>query len=162
MGTYVAGMICFSCESTWRSLVERDLKNKLVRVNITDSTCTEIWAKCESFGKLTKLLTQAVVDSKLAVSQNTPAEFLTMFRDQQALCDWTHDAIAMHPFTTPSEAEREAAPPQAAFGRRLGEYDAMKAGRASGFDITWNGADSNSNAQAARGLGSLALLFFSL
>lgn len=54
---------------------------------------------------------QAVLDSRLAILQRTPLENLGMFDDQQSLCDWAHDAIALHPFTTPGEGEREAAHP---------------------------------------------------
>merc|ERR1719253_796688 len=104
------------------------------------------------------------MDSSLAMLQDTGLENLDMFRDQQILCDWMHDMVAMHPFVTPMEMQREAAPVPhlvMANGRRLvpagagqqvdaphaprratdeeREYDAMWGGKASGFDISWAG-----------------------
>merc|ERR1712178_264297 len=132
----------------------------------------EIWARCESFGYKAKLLRQVMLDSRLASLQAASFENLEMFHDQQALCDWMHDIVAMHPFTTPSEMERETVPVPgiirtllakpfnetvadvaqktgASMPRQLNDrrgkeqYDAMKAGKASGFDITWNGMTSS-------------------
>jgi len=184
MLTYVAGVICFSCEARWESKILFH-KGALVNVRLTESTCSEVAAQCEDFGHLTVQWQQAVLDSVLATAQSTPLENLGMFVDQQSLCDWLHDAIALHPFTTPNEAQREAAPPPQNIGaRRLdGQssttlagrkngsdgnastsgvettstttsttgtkehlYDAMKAGRASGFDISWPGLEGSSAA----------------
>lgn len=143
---YIAGMICFACESRWQEEVQLDL-GKVVRIMLTTGTCVEIWSACESFGYQAQVLQQVVLDSRLALMQDTAMENLDMFFDQQLLCDWMHDSIAMHPFTTPTEAEREATPPVAHIERRLSrvlEYDPIKAGRASGFDITWNGVIASS------------------
>lgn len=196
--TYVAGMMCFACDPEWADQVQVGM-GAIIRVRISEGTCTNLWEACGHFSALTQALKQAVLDSSLAVQQPGSLENLAMFADQQALCDWAHDAIAMHPFTTPGESEREATPPAAAMsGRRLllqgeeppfagfldrrldsgsdpgsesdsgsdsgsagpgaegGEanpskeeteelrrrwkdFDAIKAGRASGFDITWGG-----------------------
>jgi hypothetical protein len=162
--TYMAGMICFACLPNWRSIVHEDY-GKIVRILLTTGTCTEVWARCEEFGHKAKMLHQVMLDSKLAIMQSTSFENFEMFHDQQALCDWMHDAVAMHPFTTPSEMEREAVPvpnvirtllaesPNSTSAlRRLQlpgkqEYDAMKGGKASGFDITWAG-DLSSGATA--------------
>merc|ERR1719231_2155091 len=123
---------------------------------------------------------QVMHDSRLAILQSTSFENLEMFHDQQALCDWIHDAVAMHPFTTPSEMQKEAVPvsnvirtllaepfnesleaptrgPDNRTERRLvvspGEgklwYDAMKAGKSSGFDISWLGI-TNSKAMSSK------------
>merc|ERR1711904_579922 len=61
-------------------------------------------------GYKAKLVRQVMLDSRLAVMQTSSFENMEMFDDQQALCDWMHDAVAMHPFTTPSEMQREAVP----------------------------------------------------
>jgi len=116
--TYVAGMICFSCEPTWKKRVLLGAHG-VIRVNIAETTCTALWESCADFSVLATQLRQAVFDSRLAIMQSTPFENLAMFDDQQALCDWAHDAIALHPFTTPGEAEREATPARAAQDRRL-------------------------------------------
>jgi len=196
MLTYVAGVICFSCEARWENKILFH-KGALVNVRLTESTCSEVSAQCESFSHLTKQWQQAVFDSSLATAQSTPLENFGMFADQQSLCDWLHDAVALHPFTTPNEPQREAAPPPEAIGigaRRLdgkhssnasasrvngsdGDgsnasaigttstttvttgteeqlYDAMKAGRASGFDISWPGLEGSGAVTAT----SLSLL----
>jgi hypothetical protein len=184
MLTYVAGVICFSCEARWENKILFH-KGVLINVRLTESTCSEVATQCEDFSQLTAQWQQAVLDSVLATAQSTPLENLGMFVDQQSLCDWLHDAIALHPFTTPNEPEREAAPPREAIGaRRLdgqnsntsasgkngsdGDtnasdvemtstttskmdteeqlYDAMKAGRASGFDISWPGLEGSNDA----------------
>lgn len=194
--SYAAGMVCFACEVDWDNKVQFKGRH-VIRVDLSENTCTELWASCETFAELTKYLRQAVLDSELATRQTTPIEHLGMFNDQQALCDWAHDVLALHPFTTPGEAVREAAPPPTAIGiaqasaeRRLEDsnatnqdsnqsdaksnrtdlelnhtdiekkpqsdkvetfkepeqYDAIKAGRASGFDISWGGVmGSNTN-----------------
>jgi len=175
--TYMAGMICFACLPSWRAAVHEDY-GKIVRILVTAGTCTEVWARCERFGHKAKMLKQVMLDSRLAILQTSSFENLEMFHDQQALCDWMHDSVAMHPFTTPSEMQREAVPVpnvirtlQAMNGtslassekarsdreRRLDfmdltgkqQYDAMKAGKSSGFDITWRGIES-SKAVAAK------------
>lgn len=174
--TYIAGMLCFACLPTWRSIVHEDF-GKIVRILLTPGTCTEVWSRCESFSSQARLLRQVVLDSRLATLQRTSLENLEMFHDQQALCDWMHDAIAMHPFTTPSEVQREAAPitnvirtllaapfndtvansladaDQHGIGRRLAvsgtqQYDAMAAGKSSGFDITWRGMTNDAISQS--------------
>lgn len=111
-------------------------------------------------------LYQAILDSRLAMRSRLPVEYLEMFEDQQALCDWAHDVIAMHPFTSPNEVEKEATPPVSM--RRLQtetplheslerdnlsfirEYDVMNQGRASRFDTSWKG--SHSAHSGSRGL----------
>jgi len=142
--TYVAGMQCFACEPKWNEQVVLDAsKTKVVRVRLTQTSCKEVWADCKKFGVLAQQLKQAMLDSRLATMQSMPFENLDMLHDQQILCDWLHDAIAMHPFATPTEADREAAPMPQTIVRRLGaddmHFDVMKAGRASGFDIRWAG-----------------------
>mmetsp|Transcript_58494 Transcript_58494/g.107663 ORF Transcript_58494/g.107663 Transcript_58494/m.107663 type:complete len:187 (+) Transcript_58494:85-645(+) len=167
-------MLCFSCESAWHRFVHIDY-GKVVRILLTDRTCTEIWARCEKFGELTRVLKHVMLDSRLATMQSTALENFNMFADQQGLCDWMHNAVAMHPFTTPSEIQREAAPiPDIIRAERrlwnassslnsshlrqltgahevepetLG-YDAMDVGKSSGFDITWGGITSRTRMAA--------------
>lgn len=176
--TYTAGMLCFSCEPQWKQFVHLDY-GKIVRILLTDRTCTEIYARCEKFGQVTSAFKHVLLDSRLATMQMTALENFDMFADQQALCDWMHNAVAMHPFTTPSEIQREAAPipniihasrrlwnatelSEAAYLRQLAGaneaeptgpgYDAMDAGKASGFDITWGGVTSAAQLSARFGL----------
>lgn len=146
--TYVAGMICFGCSIDWEQSVDMSRAGKIMRVLLSTDTCAQIWDFCSSFGGLALKLRQSVLDSRLALMQTTAFENLDMLYDQQALCDWMHNAIAMHPFTTPLEAEREATRPNEIKRRLTGAsqdlaseqgYDAMKAGEASGFDTAWNG-----------------------
>eukprot|EP00928_Gymnodinium_smaydae_P040672 TRINITY_DN27562_c0_g1_i1.p1 TRINITY_DN27562_c0_g1~~TRINITY_DN27562_c0_g1_i1.p1 ORF type:complete len:354 (-),score=51.47 TRINITY_DN27562_c0_g1_i1:394-1455(-) len=144
--TYTAGMLCFACEAHWKNSLEFD-EGKVIRVLLTETTCTKLWGECRELGKSARRLKQAILDSRLASMSFAPVENLEMFFDQQQLCDWMHDVVAMHPFGTPSEAEREAAPPPVTITRRLmgnetapptkWPFDALKAGRASGFDVQW-------------------------
>lgn len=144
--TYTAGMICFGCAPDWQQYIELSREGKITRVLLTTGTCAQLWDRCEDFGALTRSLKHRVMDSRLALYQSTTYENLDMFHDQQALCDWMHNAIAMHPFCTPLESGRESARPTI-ISRRISEYDgaatvgydAVRAGKASGFDTTWNG-----------------------
>eukprot|EP00930_Biecheleria_cincta_P102929 TRINITY_DN94790_c0_g1_i1.p1 TRINITY_DN94790_c0_g1~~TRINITY_DN94790_c0_g1_i1.p1 ORF type:complete len:337 (-),score=45.12 TRINITY_DN94790_c0_g1_i1:51-1061(-) len=160
--SYAAGMMCFACDASWADMVETD-DSKIIRVLIDMGSCQELWRDCEAFGTLAKQLREAILDSSLAVRSATPVEHLEMFQGQHTLCDWAHETIAMHPFTQPSEAEREATPPMAAiyderrlsnatakpkvtYGSRTREYDVMKAGRASGFNMVWAGLTAEGGA----------------
>merc|ERR1740117_2596041 len=169
MLTYMAGMLCFACDITWMHHVHVD-DTKIIRIVLAEGSCTELWLDCGDFGKLTRDMIQSVLDSRLATMMTTQFENIEMFADQEALCDWMHDVIAMHPFTTPSEVEKEAAAIPETIIRRLGEtvgdvgtnlwpYDAMKEGRASGFDIEWAGviAGSGNSALKLQPLCSLIL-----
>lgn len=169
--TYVAGMICFSCDPSWLSMVQLDT-GKIVRILLTGNTCHVVWEACASFGAMAAQLSQLMLDSRLVAMQGSPVEDVEMFLGQQALCDWMHNSVAMKPFTTPPEAQREAAPALEVIraGRRMAtamhaptltgggtsEYDAMKAGRASGFDTLWEGALAPSGSAAPRQLGLAA------
>lgn len=143
--TYVAGMLCFACDGHWQQAVQKD-EGKLIRVLLTDRSCAELGASCASFGRLARRLRESVLGSSLAMRQTTPLERLEMFEDQQTLCDWAHNAIAMHPFSTSLESQREAMPPSQALERRLNgtdswiSYDTLIAGKASGFDLHWAGS----------------------
>lgn len=162
---YVAGMVCFGCMPEWKDRVQMGTKG-VIRIHIAETSCTRLWAFCEGFSERAKALRQAVLDSWLAVQQPTPLEYLNMFDDQQSLCDWTHDAIALHPFTTPGEAEKEATPPASAMARRrlepapvaVKEYDTIKEGRQSGFDTSWDGVTGLSASISLRPCRSWALL----
>lgn len=100
-----------------------------------------------------------------------------MFLDQQSLCDWAHDTIALHPFRRPTEAEREAAHrggdwggeatarrlgarrlQDAGFGDTRGDIDVLEEGRASTFDTKWPGSSSAARAGLAGAVLALALL----
>ena len=153
---YVAGMICFGCDPDWKQEVDRGSNGKLLRVLIPEGDCIELWTECAEFGAQARRLREAVLDSSLAMRATSPFEYLQVFEDQQQLCDWAHDVIAMHPFTRPGEAEREGTPPVREIGgRRLDnssqsfsdftkEYDVMKQGRSSGFDTSWEGMQARS------------------
>merc|ERR1719171_803158 len=41
--TYVAGMLCFACESGWEKSVQMD-KGKVIRVRIASAVCVELWS----------------------------------------------------------------------------------------------------------------------
>ncbi|CAE8722865.1 unnamed protein product [Polarella glacialis] len=171
---YTAGMICFGCDPEWAKEVETD-DGRLVRILVSVRSCAGLWSDCAAFGLQARDLREAILDSSLALRQDMPMEPLHMFEDQQSLCDWAHDAIAMHPFTTPSELEKETTPPiselarrrladsvsrgnasskskeeKVTYGSQQREYDAMMAGKASGFDMTWQGMTARSGAAAWR------------
>lgn len=155
--TYVAGMICFGCKPDWFEYVNQR-NGQVIRVRIAPSVCVEMWSRCEPFGEAARALEQALLDSVLAKQAKKPAESLSMFFDQQSLCSWIHDRVALHPFTRPTEADKEAAPSvlqvqekyedfnmtQADLldERRLQvlikkELDVLREGKISGFDISW-------------------------
>ena len=153
--TYVAGMMCFGCNADWKHEVHLGSTGKLLRVLIPEGDCIELWTECAEFGAQARQLREAILDSSLAMRARLPFEYLQMFEDQQQLCDWAHDVIAMHPFTRPGEVEREGTPPVRQIGgRRLDnstsfsdvimEYDVMKQGRSSGFDTSWEGMQARS------------------
>lgn len=177
--TYVAGMLCFSCESEWYNYIQM-IRGKVVRVLIANDVCVEFWARCRDFGDKTMYLKQSFLDSKLAVLQQKQFENIDMFGDQQRLCDWMHSYVGMHPFTTPGESQREAAPAAEIIkGRRLDatnrstddeevrqlqeallEYDPMQQGKASGFDINWGGVvPTGAGQRASSFIWSLQVVF---
>lgn len=169
---YAAGMHCFSCQPDWSSYVTLD-NNQVVRVHVQPIVCMDLWAKCESFGTAEKTLRQALLDSPLAKQAKSEYQDLRMFSDQQALCNWLHNEVALHPFRRPSEADRETEPfpskrrldamwsagstlegfddNATEVSRRLGqtvgekELDVLAEGAQSGFNMVWNDPyDSNS------------------
>eukprot|EP00927_Polykrikos_kofoidii_P025006 TRINITY_DN22565_c0_g1_i1.p1 TRINITY_DN22565_c0_g1~~TRINITY_DN22565_c0_g1_i1.p1 ORF type:complete len:343 (+),score=53.08 TRINITY_DN22565_c0_g1_i1:81-1109(+) len=167
---YVAGMICFACRPDWPSTVS--LSNRqIIRVHVTPATCLDIWTHCNAFGEASVNLRTALLDSIPAKQAKGAVVDLSMFADQQALCDWLHNTVALHPFQYPTEAELETAPEQTNLqefaARRLtveknatvpfrklfdggddsdiGEYevDPLLEGQRSGFDTKWPTGESN-------------------
>lgn len=160
--TYVAGMICFSCKPNWfhYTLMSGDtiVGEHVVRVRIRAAACVEIWAACGSFAAQVSLLRAALRDSVVARRAVRSEEDLSMFTEQQLLCDWMHDQVGLHPFRLPTKEEGDTAlhyakaagatstsssAGSAVSGRRLEmrmELDVMHDGRASGFNRNWVGA----------------------
>jgi hypothetical protein len=112
MLTYAAGILCFSCKEDWKDyLYLPDAESSdVLHVGIKNSVCVELWERCRDWGSYLHTMRQAVLDSELARHASSAMEDMHMFRDQQVLCDWMHEKIALHPFPQPSEEDREAAP----------------------------------------------------
>mmetsp|Transcript_31199 Transcript_31199/g.70188 ORF Transcript_31199/g.70188 Transcript_31199/m.70188 type:complete len:323 (+) Transcript_31199:40-1008(+) len=178
MLTYAAGMICFGCNPDWFNYAVRDSKHQVIKVQISSGCCVELWTRCEAFGAASVELRQRVLDSTLAKQAKLSMENLDIFQDQQTLCDGLHNMVALHPFTTPTEADKEAAPAARLISRRLFElnetmgvmrqledldssvartksFDAIRMGKASGFDLSWTGGGDMPGAAAGVGLSAL-------
>jgi len=108
--TYIAGMMCFSCAPNWFEYVVVDdaLPPHVMKVRIVQSVCVQLWDRCSAFGDAARELEQRILDSALAKQAKSGLEPLYMFRDQQSLCDWAHVRIALHPFSLPTQADKES------------------------------------------------------
>lgn len=138
MVTYIAGMICFSCKPEWFNYALMD-GDSLIRLRIKSSVCVELWNTCQKLGNAARILKQAVEDSAIAKKAKMPEENLDMFMSLNALCDWMHDTVALHPFQVPP---KETTATTAVITRRLADFqtdfDVMREGRNSGFNRDWH------------------------
>eukprot|EP00439_Symbiodinium_sp_Y106_P013686 s5004_g1.t5 len=147
--TYVAGMICFSCNITWfQYLVLDDSVNhpvdSVLRVRMAPAVCLDLWALCRSFGREVKALKEAIRDSIIARNATLSEENMDLFLDAQALCDWMHDEVALHPFRVRGHEDADLPTPggirKVAHARRLDmkyDLDVMLEGQATNFNRTW-------------------------
>lgn len=173
--TYVAGMMCFSCKPEWFQYAVISSQNMaadhLLRVRMARSVCVELWAACAPLGAAVASLRAAVRDSRLARAALRAEESFDMFLSQRQLCNWAHDAIALHPFKQPSreeqnvQAQKPAAAPAPIAQRRLDEdmkrsLDVMADGRASGFPRTWQGQQMISQASPLCAMKSAIVAFW--
>jgi len=153
--TYAAGAVCFSCKPDWAhyTVIEGTDSDSWLqhvsRIRIAPSVCLDLWAMCRPWSKAARALRAALRDSVVARISPLAEENLDYFEDQQTLCDWMHDEVAMHPFRLPFKEDVDLPiPPEAASNassqtsRRLQEVklelDAITDGQASGFDQTWH------------------------
>lgn len=157
---YTAGVICFGCKPDWSQYIVLsdtglDFEHA-VRVRMARQVCLSLWATCQHFGTAVVVLGVALRDSAPARIATLPPEDLTMFASQQALCDWMHDHVALHPFRLPTKADQHvhidlhgrrrldldtSANASAPQRRRLQgprrELEVLSEGRHTGFDLSW-------------------------
>lgn len=162
---YAAGMSCFACRPDWVRFVTM-LENQVVRVNVHPAVCMGLWSECETFALSVTMLQQAVLDSLLAKQARMQKENLSMFADLQALCDWLHDSVALHPFIRPAQSELEDSLEPAAEATKVHQdeplreapgawlrpfitdglsenLDVLGEGTSSGFPLEWTASPSS-------------------
>lgn len=172
MLTYVAGMVCFSCNPSWSHYTVRSGR-KILRLRIATSCCRDLWEHCKNLGGVARALDAAIDDSAVARNASTATEDLGMFYSQQSLCDWMHDQVALHPFRLPTKEDDDVGTvgnrsSRSPVTRRLQLEEALNVlheGRASTFDRTWPGVTglrSGSGAMSPWFLLALFLLRFEL
>lgn len=148
--TYVAGAICFSCKPEWfryAVIIGKTLSAaRVVRLRMDPTVCVRLWDSCSAFGERVASLLLALQDSAIARSVALQEEDLRMFASQQALCDWLHDQIALHPFKLPSKedmdlpklaTDQNVSAEQSRRTASMAQLDILTEGQLSGFDRRW-------------------------
>jgi len=165
--TYVAGMMCFGCKPDWFQYTVMS-GDHVMRVRLARSVCLKLWASCAAFAESVSKLRVAIQDSRIARSASRSEESLDMFLNQERLCEWAHDEIALRPFRLPSKEDQDLATQTAVLStqRRLNlqelELDVLAEGRATTFARTWHGASIASKAYARSALTGFVIVACSL
>lgn len=157
--TYAAGMICFGCKPAWFHYVVLSGES-IIRLRLVRSNCLEMWAACQPLGRAALTLDAVIGDSAIARNASRATEDLRMLYNQQALCDWMHDTVGLHPFRLPSREDgsvgsssvkdpssTEWTARSLAMEEDEEELDILREGQDTGFDRSWvlpKGLSSNS------------------
>eukprot|EP00913_Durusdinium_trenchii_P006814 g6405.t1 len=77
--TYVAGMICFSCNITWFRYLKladdsNDVLKEVLRVRVAPEACMDLWAACRPFSDAVMALKDAIRDSVVARNASASEE----------------------------------------------------------------------------------------
>eukprot|EP00419_Tripos_fusus_P086168 CAMPEP_0172866216 /NCGR_PEP_ID=MMETSP1075-20121228/81857_1 /TAXON_ID=2916 /ORGANISM="Ceratium fusus, Strain PA161109" /LENGTH=344 /DNA_ID=CAMNT_0013715357 /DNA_START=195 /DNA_END=1229 /DNA_ORIENTATION=- len=100
--SFVAGMICFSCNPRWDMFVSQAEDGEINSVNITAESCIYVGQRCGQFGRAALHVVRHIMSSSLAKSVGGPLggplPDFGMFKNRIATCSWLRDVIALHPF----------------------------------------------------------------
>lgn len=138
---YMAGMLCFSCDSDWMQKVFPGQDGRSVsHLRIADHTNEALWQSCRHLGAAAAKLETRVADSMLAKSIEVPMEDLSMFLNKISVSQYMGQ-LGLSPMRGPSEktfvvkpdGSRVSTDAQSRLLTPAGSVDPIRLGRASGF-----------------------------
>ncbi|CAE8681978.1 unnamed protein product, partial [Polarella glacialis] len=104
--TFVAGMICFSCEPQWSYYVWRSGTGDVLAVQVDRKACLFVDRSCGGFGRAVQNMYMRTSESKLAKMPSLPLPASSMLDDREQMCEWLRSHVAMQPLrpSFPSQA----------------------------------------------------------
>jgi len=139
---YIAGMLCFSCDASWRDdvLLTAD-GTRVTHLRINDASNDELWQQCRSLGIAAMDMHARAYDSVMAKSIMIPFEDMTMYENKITVSEYM-EREALLIMRGPNELSITVEP-QDDTGRRLSpgevgysEINPVADGRRSGFQCS--------------------------
>ncbi|CEM27492.1 unnamed protein product [Vitrella brassicaformis CCMP3155] len=94
-----SGLLCFACAPDWKRYVGVEKKSGgIAMVSISESSCGHLWMQCRDMGLASKRLLDKVLDSHLTRRVAVPLPQLDAFQDEELLCKYAMNVIALRPF----------------------------------------------------------------
>lgn len=103
---YTAGVLCFSCDSHWRSRVLVDGMGpnpSITRILVKDDANNALWTGCEPLSRAATLMRLRVADSRLAKSVQESFDDLPALNSKATLSQMMAEVVGLYVMRGPGE-----------------------------------------------------------